>query len=147
MAQSEALQIKSIMAELETVAETVVKTISLEILDRLKEVTPVDTGFAQANWRATFGDFPSRAIGAPGVPGPAQSVQAASEATLLTYTLDRGPVYIGNPTAYIGEIVSPVTATIAISGAVTRLQFQALSFSNLGNLTRITKNPTACAAF
>ena len=112
------------MEQLETVTETVVKTVSLEILNGLKAVTPVDTGFAKANWRATFGAPATRAIGAPGNPGPAQSVQAAAEAALLTYTIEKGPVYIGNPTAYIGEIVAPTTATIAINTGVANIQFR-----------------------
>ena len=75
----EAVQIKQIMEELETVTEGIVKAISVEILDELKLITPVDTGFAKANWRATFGAPATRAVGAPGNPGPAQSVQAAAD--------------------------------------------------------------------
>ena len=124
MPENEALQIAAIMKELETAVEVVVKTISLEILDELKAVTPVDTGFAKANWRATFGAPATRAVGAPGNPGPALSVQAAATAALQTYTLERGPVYIGNPTAYIGEIVAPTTATIAINQGVANIRFR-----------------------
>ena len=61
MPENELLQIKQIMSELETAVEVVVKSVSVEILDELKAVTPVDTGFAQANWRATFGAPATRA--------------------------------------------------------------------------------------
>ena len=124
MPENKLLQIKQIMSELETAVEVVVKSVSVEILDELKAVTPVDTGFAQANWLATFGAPATRAVGAPGNPGPALSVQAAATAALQTYTLERGPVYIGNPTAYIGEIVAPTTATIAINQGVANIRFR-----------------------
>ena len=123
MAEPELLQVKAIMAELEGRVESACIEISMEITDALKEATPVDTGFAKANWRPTTGAPATRAVGAPGSPGSAQSVQAAAIERLQAYKLEQGRIYISNPTRYIGRIVSDGQASMAVAVGLNKARF------------------------
>ena len=123
MPESELLQVRAITAELTAEVEQAVTAISIEVTNELLEATPVDTGYAKANWRPSIGSPASRAIGAPGSPGPAQSVQDAAIARLRAYKLEQGPVFISNPTRYIGRIVSDAQASMAAAVGVAKARF------------------------
>lgn len=120
---TEAQQIKQIMEGLDAEVESAVRHITTEIVTELKTTTPIDTGFARASWIPSIGSFSVQPVGVPGFPGPAIAAQTAGLAALLTYKVEQGPVYIVNNSGYIGEIVSPVAATIAINQAVANVRF------------------------
>lgn len=93
-----------VIQELEALAAKVVVALSFAVVANLVSApseggTPVDTGWARANWVP--------AIGSPfaGVSGSRESVssaaQAAGQANLLGYRLPLGPVFISNNVPYI----------------------------------------------
>ncbi len=95
-------QAKDIAARLRKHVEQVFKALTLEIDRELRISTPVDTGFARANW------VPS--VGAPHV-GEAETVRvgrtvgssehAAGVADVLKFKLDDGSTWVCNSAAYI----------------------------------------------
>lgn len=102
MAQKD--NINAIMKGLEDVAERAVRKITLDVTANLIESTPVDTGWARANWVPSIGA--SVSVPAPntgGGVGSAQAKQAAGIASVLGYTL--GPVvYVSNNVPYITKL-------------------------------------------
>ena len=99
-------QIQAIVRGLERVTERVVTKITLDVTANLIETTPVDTGWARANW------IP--AIGAPivrdltGVEATVQNAslgageqQQALVAVVTGYKLARGAVFVSNNVPYI----------------------------------------------
>lgn len=95
---------EQIMAELERVASRVVVALSFAVVANLVSApseggTPVDTGWARANWVP--------AVGSPfaGVAGSRESVsaaaQAAGQAALIGYRIALGPVFVSNNVPYI----------------------------------------------
>lgn len=84
-------------------AERVIKRLAFAINNELKRTTPVDTGWARANW------VPSVGRPAEGVTGSRDAVntgaQSAGEARLLVYTLSQSPeIWITNNVPYIGDL-------------------------------------------
>lgn len=97
------------MGQLGDAIEKVVTELSLEITAELIERTPVDTGWARANWVPAIGNRPSdakdpgsRESRASGAPGRGAEQQAAV-AALATggYSLEKGQVFISNGVPYI----------------------------------------------
>lgn len=95
---------REIIVQLEAVAARTVVALSLAIVANLVAApseggTPVDTGWARANWVP--------AIGAPftGTDGSRSSVSSAAQtlgqANLLSYKIALGPVFISNNVPYI----------------------------------------------
>ena len=102
-------QIRAIVRGLERVTERVVTKITLDVTANLIETTPVDTGWARANW------IP--AIGAPivrdltGVEATVQNAslgageqQQALAAVVTGYKLARGAVFVSNNVPYISKL-------------------------------------------
>ncbi len=95
-----------VVTNLASRVEQVVKAITLNIVANLRRApseggTPVDTGWARANWIPTVGQtrvFPSGSR--KDVTNAAQDAGVADVAA--NYTLDRGTVYISNSVPYIG---------------------------------------------
>ena len=73
----------------------------------LIEVTPVDTGWARANWVPSIGhssNVPATFAGRTPTPGEVkakEAEQAAGMAGVLGYKLGRGSVFISNNVTYI----------------------------------------------
>ena len=101
-----------VIGALEDFTEDLIRRLSFNIVAELRETTPVDTGWARANW------IPS--VGRPVTedPGPAPSRdaqgsfdsarvsgatlrQAQGETSLLGYSLTAGAVFISNNVPYI----------------------------------------------
>lgn len=101
-------QIKVIMDGLDRLTERVVSDLAIEITANLVEDTPVDIGWARANW------IPN--IGAPAfsqfdrVPEPgdvpiAMARQSAGQASVKTsYSIADGPVFVSNNVPYIQRL-------------------------------------------
>ena len=72
-------QITRIMGQLEAVSTRAVRKIVLDVTSDLIEQTPVDLGWARANWIPSIGDDPSSDVAEPGDTGP----QAAGIAAVV----------------------------------------------------------------
>lgn len=101
-------QIRLIVGEIKGLTERVVTKLTLDITANLIETTPVDTGWARANWVPRIGEpytsdggIEFNAEERRASVGSARGAQAAGTASLLTYDLDRGPVFVSNNVPYI----------------------------------------------
>jgi hypothetical protein len=104
-------QIKAIVRDLERVSERVIAKITLDVVANLTDTgkpwgTPVDVGWARANWVPSIGspvsknlrDVPSTSANA----AAAQAEQRSAVARIATgYRLDQGKVFISNNVPYI----------------------------------------------
>lgn len=107
MGDFENTQIKAIVQALDKTTEAVVIRLGLNITANLVETTPVDTGWARANWVPSIGASkrtpevrqPTSAL----VQGQA-ALQAAGQAGLLSYKIGAGSVFISNNVPYIGRL-------------------------------------------
>ncbi len=93
-------QVRSIVRALEDVAERVVQKITLDVTANLIETTPVDTGWARANWVPKIGAAVEDVVGKPNaiVRGPQQSGIAT---VAFSYRLAQGAVFVSNNVPYI----------------------------------------------
>lgn len=66
--------------------------------------TPVDTGWARANWIPSIGESGRDPIGEPGNSGTASAAQQSGMAGVLGYDISQGKVYITNNVPYIGAL-------------------------------------------
>ena len=99
-------QIRVVMQALERVSEQVIKKIALDIVANLSRApqeggTPVDTGWARANWLATVSVSSKDVAGTAENVSAAVSEQQAGLGRLLAYRLAAGPVFISNNVPYI----------------------------------------------
>lgn len=81
-------------------AENIVKRLTLDVTSNLIVDTPVDTGWARANWVPSIGN----SVNVPA--GTRESVtvgdqQAGIATVAVTYTLSQGRVFITNNVPYI----------------------------------------------
>lgn len=100
-------QISAIIADLEGVAESVIIDLTLEMTANLVEDTPIDIGWARANWIPAIGSPPILAqSGDPdaGDVSIAVSRQSSGQAEVLTYKIDSGPVFVSNNAPYIRRL-------------------------------------------
>lgn len=101
-------QIKLIFSQITEFTERVVKKIVLDTVANLIETTPVDTGWARANWLPGIGGAPTNEAPRPdngqGIvsAGGRQSAAVASFAT--SYNLRQGEVFIVNNVPYILQL-------------------------------------------
>lgn len=117
-------QSDAIVAEMLKGLSDVATEIVLEITANLVEATPVDTGWARANWVPSIGEPPpTDPVGAPGQ--PSTSEQAAGQLAMLDYTPDKGPAFISNNVPYI-QVLNDGSSTQAPSGFVERAIEQGL---------------------
>jgi len=85
--------------------ESVMKKLTLEITANLIEATPVDTGWARANWIPKIGG-PNNSLSGSRVNAEAgnidsQQQQAGIAAVATSYKVINGPIYISNIVPYI----------------------------------------------
>ena len=91
------------------VAEETVK-VTLDIQGNLKETTPVDVGWATANWMITKGEpFEGNSGSIPESERNSQlesqqAEQAKSEGDIVNYQIEDGAVFITNNVPYIGPL-------------------------------------------
>jgi len=136
MGVNETRQIKGILRTLNGVSEKVVKKITLDMTANLQQATPVDTGWARANW-----------VPAIGLPYTAnlQNVQASASAASAArarqqggiaavggYSLRMGKVFISNNVPYI-MILNDGSSNQAPAGFVQRAVRKAVT-TDLGSL-------------
>ena len=94
---SETVQINAILSELERVTARVVIKITLDITANLIQTTPVDTGWARANWVPSVGKMQQTTVGS------ADAVSAVAQTAGLSSVIGyrRGRVFITNNVPYI----------------------------------------------
>lgn len=94
-------QIRRIVRELEGMTERVVAGVALEVHAELVEDTPVDTGWARANWVPNIGAPGPSSSDPTGSPGSARARAQAGVARLSAYRLSQGKVHVTNNVPYI----------------------------------------------
>lgn len=103
-------QVDEITKELQKVIEKLATTISSEITANLIEETPVDIGWARANWVPSIGspiDNNAEQVSDPG-PQNVASQRAQQDAAILNvaanYELEKGEIFISNNVPYITKL-------------------------------------------
>ena len=96
-------QIEVIVRDAGRLTERVVRGIALDLHGNLVEATPVDTGYARANWVPRVGRPQPRAVGTPGSGGVGAAQAAANGGVnqVLGYRLAQGRVHVTNNVPYI----------------------------------------------
>lgn len=95
-------QIVAIMRGLTDVSAGAVRRITLRITDRLIRTTPVDTGWARANWVPSIGLPVTYPEGSKA--GVTRASQQQGLARVVGYRIDQGAVYISNNVPYIQRL-------------------------------------------
>lgn len=109
-AQSDAL-----VAQLAALAADDVKRLVFETTANLVETTPVDTGWARANWIPSIGEPEDATFGER--TAVSSDAQEAGIADMLGYQLAAGPAYVSNNVDYIDHL-NDGTSTKAPAGFV-----------------------------
>lgn len=107
----ESIEVKRVINLLEADAERRIKKLVLDVAANLVEMTPVDTGWARANWVPSIGqsyigggdEFKTREERAANV-GRARSAADAGTAAVLGYRLQMGAIYVTNNVPYIEDL-------------------------------------------
>lgn len=99
-------QIRVVIQALEGVTEQVIKKLALDVVANLSRAgaeggTPVDTGWARANWLANVGSSINEPSGSPENVSQAEGDKQSGLGKVLTYKLSAGSVYISNNVPYI----------------------------------------------
>lgn len=92
-------QVAEVEAGLTSLAEDAVKMVAINATANATAATPVDTGNARRNWIPAIGARVER----PDESGSG-AAQAAGQAALSSYRLEKGRVYVSNPTPYIERL-------------------------------------------
>jgi hypothetical protein len=129
-------QIRLVMTALEGFTENLIRKMAFDVVANLRKAgseggTPVDTGWARANWIPSMGGEP--AATPSGTKESVSSAEASLQAglgSLLGYKLLLGPVFITNNVPYIlklndghsqqapsGFVQAAITAAVAMNAA------------------------------
>ena len=99
-------QVRAIVRGLDRFTARVVTRLTLDVTANLIETTPVDTGWARANWVPSIGqpaikDLPRVKPDDRQIVADAVAEQQGATAGLLAYTLKMGRVFVTNNVSYI----------------------------------------------
>ena len=102
-------QVRAIVRGLERLTERVVTKLTLDVTANLIEATPVDTGWARANWVPSIGsafeeDLTDTESSAQNAAMAKQKQQSAIAGVVTGYKLNRGKVFISNNVPYVGRL-------------------------------------------
>lgn len=92
-------QADRIAARLTAHVEKAAKALVLAIAANLIRATPVDTGWARANWIPSIGEPVSATAGTREAVSPAE--QQAGQAAVLAYRLSAGTLWVANIVPYV----------------------------------------------
>lgn len=95
-------QTNKIIAKMNRVTEKGAIGLALDIHGGLTEDTPVDTGWARANWIPSVGTPAPQAAGAPGQPDTGAVTQGIAEVS--RWKISDGPIYLTNNVPYIQRL-------------------------------------------
>ena len=136
MAKSSEAQIADIGRELSTLVEGATRDIGRSLIAELPAVTPRDTGFTAASWRASRGRPVTAPIGSRSASGvaSARAAQDASRSEIETFRLSDGTLHVANPLpnaealdrgtssqeprAFVARAIVKATASAAAAAAV-----------------------------
>ncbi len=101
-------QVRAIVRSLTRLAERAIVKITLDVTANLVETTPVDTGWARANWVPAIGrpfevdlrDVPPTSQNA----ASARSTQQSAMTSMVGYKLRRGRVFVSNNVPYVPRL-------------------------------------------
>ena len=119
----EAQQVRAIVRGMEAATAKAVIRVSLDLTSNLIGSTPVDTGWARANWVPRSGAPFEGTNGEPGSSGA--GAQATGQAEVAGFTLRKGAVYVTNNVPYI-ERLNEGYSPQASAGFVQRAIAQAV---------------------
>ena len=102
-------QVRAIVRALEQVTERVITKITLDTTANLVETTPVDTGWARANWVPAIGspyvaDLADVEATAQGAAQAGATQQAGIASVVSGYRLELGRVFVSNNVPYITRL-------------------------------------------
>ncbi len=102
-------QIRAIVKGMNRLTSRVITKITLDVTANLVETTPVDTGWARANWVPSIGqpalrDLPSTRPDDAQVVAGAVAEQQTAKAGILGYALKMGRVFVTNNVPYILDL-------------------------------------------
>ena len=113
-------QADAVKANAEKLVAQAAVALVLEMVANLTEATPVDTGWARANWIPTIGTPRSSPTEQPSKGAHAdRGEQEQAAATVLRFTLADAVLYVSNAVPYIGSL-NYGHSTQAPSGFVER---------------------------
>lgn len=95
-------QSRAIAAHITERVELLCKALVLEIVANLIRVTPVDTGWARANWIASVTSPATTVDGTPDA--VSTSAQQAGIAAVLAFKIDQTAMYVANNVPYINAL-------------------------------------------
>lgn len=101
MADNQARKVTEILVNV-TAREA--KALALNIHAGVTEQTPVNTGWARANWVPSIGKAQTEPVGDPENVDAAASAVAQGIAEVATWSFDQGPIFIANNVPYIGYL-------------------------------------------
>ncbi len=125
-------QAKVVVEDLRAFTEANIRRLSLEVHGELVKApteggTPVDTGWARANWVPTIGSPRTEPDGTRPRSGEKTSAGGAAQSGLArvatSYRLRQGPVFISNNVPYITVLNDRGTSVVApnfVQAAITR---------------------------
>lgn len=96
-------QTQFIIRELEKFTEDTMKRVVVETTANLIEGTPVDTGWARANWVPQIGEPRLDPVTDPTSISKGPQERGLAE-VILSYKLNMGSIYITNNVPYIGRL-------------------------------------------
>lgn len=94
---------RQIVVQLENFTALQVKKLVSNITANLLRATPVDTGWARANWVPKIGSRNKGTVGSPSSVSP-EDQTAGLLSVQTTYTLEKGKVFISNNVPYISKL-------------------------------------------
>lgn len=101
-------EVENVIVELEEFTSGLIVKIALDVDANLRETTPIDTGWARANWVPAIGEpfaGNSESIKPKASDVQAQrAIQQGGLAALFSYDLDDGLVFVTNNVPYIGVL-------------------------------------------
>ena len=96
-------QTEFIVAALEGFVEDVMKKVTVETTANLIEDTPVDLGWARANWVPQIGEPRTTVVGTPNDVTSGPQERGITE-VITQYKMNKGSIYITNNVPYIGRL-------------------------------------------
>ncbi len=110
-------EVDRVMRALNKVTKQLITKLTLDVTANLIATTPVDTGWARANWIPTIGT-PALPLGSPTSRSEklsiASAIDAQQQASLVSisasYSIDQGSVFITNNVPYIRELNNGTSA-------------------------------------
>jgi hypothetical protein len=118
MRQRVADNLRQVLKDLDQFVDGLLVRLSLDVVANLVHTNPVDTGWSRSNWIPSIGTEVTQAHGSKtAVSGSAQQAGAAK---LLSYTRDKGSIFIANNVPYIVRLNERPSSQGFVQAAIIR---------------------------